>query len=359
MLIKNADEKRLYRKTLIRPFSYTAVSVGNASVTMLILLSVQLLMLALTGSFHALLVVGAALAGALCAEYSERLFRKTYRFSGVTSAVQGIIAGMLIPSTYPPLTVFVITFVTMALAKYMFGGFANAWGNASVITAAAAWIIGMSAFPGLSVTGDILQLRNPSYTLIQTGVFPVLKFDPPITEALNNTLFGLLKISIPDGYISLLWDTQSVIPAFRFNIITILSSIVLFASGMLSMLIPVCFLAVYGLLVRFAGPMVCGGVPMQGDMLLAYLTSGTLFCAVFVIQWYGTAPLTITGKTIYGIICGILAFLIAGCGTSSEGMIFTVLAANIISPLIQAEEDRYNKKRLVKSLDRNLRMEGL
>lgn len=98
---------------------------------------------------------------------------------------------------------------------------------------------------------------------------------------------------------------------------------------------------------------------MQGDMLLAYLTSGTLFCAVFVIQWYGTAPLTITGKTIYGIICGILAFLIAGCGTSSEGMIFTVLAANIISPLIQAEEDRYNKKRLVKSLDRNLRMEGL
>ena len=34
----------------------------------------------------------------------------------------------------------------------------------------------------------------------------------------------------------------------------------------------------------------------QGDMLLALLTSGTLFCATFLMQWYATIPVTVFGK---------------------------------------------------------------
>ncbi len=348
----------LYNKTLIRPFTYASQSVRNTSLTLLILLAVQLFMLLITESYSALLVVGCALAGSLCADAADKLYHKSYRLSDMTSAVQGIIAGMLLPSNFPPAAVFFITFFTMILLKYMFGGFANAWGNVSVIIAAVAWIVGMNAFPGQVLTKDLLQMRNPSYTLIQSGIFPVLKFDPPVTEALNNTLFGTLKVSIPDGYISMLWDTHSIIPAFRFNLITLISSIVLFSSGMLSMLIPVCFVATYGILVRFAGPLICGGAAGQGDILLALLTSGTLFSSVFVVQWYGTTPLTYAGKTVYGIICGVFAFLIAGCGTSSVGIVFTILCANIISPLIQAAEDRSDKKALYSMLDENLKNEG-
>ena len=47
-----------------------------------------------------------------------------------------------------------------------------------------------------------------------------------------------------------------------------------------------------------------------------------------------------------GIIAGIFAFLIAGCGMSSAGMIFTLLCANIVSPLIQAFEDRRDASRI-------------
>jgi len=52
------------------------------------------------------------------------------------------------------------------------------------------------------------------------------------------------------------------------------------------------------------------------------------------------------GKILYGILAGIFAFAIAGCGTSSAGMIFAVLCANIVSPLIQAAEDRRDVSRL-------------
>jgi electron transport complex protein RnfD len=316
-------------------------------------------MLLATGSYSALLVVGCSTAGSLCADAADKLYHRSYWFSDMTSVVEGIIAGMFLPETFPPAAVFFITFFSMILFKYMFGGFANAWGNAAVIIVAVAWIVGMNAFPQQVLTRDLLQMRNPSYSLIQNGVFPVAKFDPPVTEALNNTLFGALKVSIPDGYISMLWDTHAIIPAFRFNLITLISSIILFSSGMLSMLIPVCFITVYGILVRFAGPFICGGTAGQGDILLAFLTSGTLFCSVFVIQWYGTTPLTYAGKIIYGIICGILAFLIAGCGTSPVGIVFTILCANIISPLIQAAEDRNGRRALHSMLEENLKDEGI
>jgi len=349
----------LYNKTLIRPFMYASQSVGNSSLMLVVLLGIQIFMLLITGSYSALLVIGCSLAGSLCADGADRLYHKSYSLSDMTSVVQGIIAGMLLPSTFPPVAVFFITFFSMILFNYMFGGFANTWGNTAVIIVAVAWIVGMNAFPGQVLTKDLLQMRNPSYALIQSGVFPVLKLDPPVTEALNNTFFGVLKVSIPDGYISMLWDTHSIIPAFRFNLITLLSSIVLFSSGMLSMLIPVCFIGSYGILVRFAGPFICGGIAGQGDILLAVLTGGTLFCSVFVIQWYGTTPLSYAGKMIYGIICGIFAFLIAGCGTSSVGMVFTILCANIISPVIQTIEDRKNKKNLYSILDENLKDEGI
>jgi Na+-translocating ferredoxin:NAD+ oxidoreductase subunit D len=353
------SENNLYNKMLIRPFTYASQSVGNSSLTLAILLSVQIFMLLITKSYSALSVIGCSLAGSLCADAADRLYHKSYHFSDMTSVVQGIIVGMLLPSTFPFFSVFCITFFTMLISKYMFGGFAHAWGNTAVITVAVCWIVGMNAFPGLAVTKDLLQMRNPSYTLIQDGVFPIYKFDPPVTEALNNTIFGVLKVSIPDGYISMLWDTNSIIPAFRFNFITLISSIILFSSGMLSMLIPVCFITSYGLLVRFAGSFICSGIPGQGDLLLAFFTSGTIFCNVFLIQWYGTTPLTYTGKFVYGVMCGIFAFLIAGCGTSSAGMVFTILCANIVSPMIQIIEDSNNRKALYSMLDENLKDEGI
>ena len=68
-------------------------------------------------------------------------------------------------------------------------------------------------------------------------------------------------------------------------------------------------------------PVFSGGVPMQGDMILALLTSGTLFAAFFLMQWFGTIPMTRRGKIIYGFAGGIIAFIFSGCGTSPIGSI--------------------------------------
>ena len=96
--------------------------------------------------------------------------------------------------------------------------------------------------------------------------------------------------------------------------------------------------------------MINGGVFNEGDMILAIYSSGTLFVAVFLLQWYGTHPITYAGKIIYGILAGLVAFLVVGCGTSPIGMCYTVLICNIINLFIREFEEEINEKRLNKLL---------
>jgi Na+-translocating ferredoxin:NAD+ oxidoreductase subunit D len=345
---KDRDER--YKTVSLRPFKFLEPSVHTQSLAILIVLLPQIFMLLLSESFASLIVLASSFLASFAAEGIDCALHRKNHFSGLTPSVQGIIIGLLLPSTYPPVSVFAIIFITLLIAKYAYGGFANAWVNPVAITITVAWIIGMSKFPPFQVTFEQLQIHNPSLALIHDGVFPTLPFDTRITAFLNSYVFRMFGVSIPEGYISLFWDSQSLIPAFRFNFITLLSSIVLFATNSIGSIIPAMYLIVYSILVAFAGPLFYHGAPGQGDVLLALLSSGTLFCSIFVLEWYGTTPVTQWGKIIYGISAGIICFFITGCGTSPVGSVFTVLIANIFSPVIQYIEDRMSEKYLKKVL---------
>lgn len=341
-------------KILIRPFTYIFDSVGIEATKIFCLLVLQIIMLALTRSWSAIFNILAACLGSIGAYIVNQKFNKydiQDYFSHLLCVVQGMIAGMLIPDTFNPVTVFFITLVVMLVVKHFFGGFSYAWSNPAIFTVIVLWIVGYKLFPEFKVSFDLLAMRNPSQTLIENGVFPVYKYDSSLTDFLNGTVFNLFKVSIPEGYISMFWDTKSVIPAFRFNFITLFSSIVLFYNDPRKLIIPGFFTGVYLLFVRLLGPVFCHGIMYQGDMLLALLTSGTIFTGVFVLGWYGTTPISITGKIFYGIISGIVAFFVTGCGTSPCGMVFTVLIANIISIIIQQYENRRDRLNLNKMLN--------
>ena len=91
-----------------------------------------------------------------------------------------------------------------------------------------------------------------------------------------------------------------------------------------------------------------GGPFNQGDIILALSSSGLLFCTIFLIQWFGTIPVTISGKVISGLTYGICGFLIIGCGTSPIGMMYNILINNIITLFIRSIEEQNNKAGLLK-----------
>lgn len=49
---------------------------------------------------------------------------------------------------------------------------------------------------------------------------------------------------------------------------------------------------------------------------------------------YVTTPVTPTGKLIFGIGCGIITFLIRQFGSYPEGVSFSILLMNIVTPYI-------------------------
>ena len=337
------------RKMSVKPFIFTRPSVSSISLRFIVLLSLQVLMLIFTKSYKSLLVVFVSFIGALAAASLDYLINKSQPYKFMNVIIQGLMIGLLLPSDYPALSVFFISFVTLFTARSLVFKKVDSWICLSALAVVVAWFIGQRFFPPFAVTSEIVEMKNSSVYLIQNGTFPISSLDSAFTSFLNNGILKLFHTSIPEGLVSMLWDNHSVIPAFRFNILTIISSIFIFSDNAFSLIIPSIFLVVYGTLVRLFSSFIFGGAFNQGDVFLALFTSGVLFGTVFQIQWFGSIPVTTTGKVIQGILLGIIGFLVIGCGTSPIGMAYTVLIGNISSMMIRVFEERKNNHFVTKS----------
>jgi electron transport complex protein RnfD len=70
------------------------------------------------------------------------------------------------------------------------------------------------------------------------------------------------------------------------------------------------------------------------DPLFAILTGGLLFGAVFMTTDYVTAPLTASGKIIFGFGAGLITVLIRQSGNYPEGATFGILMMNAVTPFL-------------------------
>lgn len=324
----------------INPFVYVRPSISAVTVRILVLLLIQVVMLLLTKSYDAAILIGTTALGGIAAASVNFLIYHEKPFQFLNIIVQGIFIGFLLPQEFPVVVAFFITFFTLIISRCIFFKSVNCWINICCVAVMIAWFIGRQYFPQFIITKDLISLKNSSVYLLQNGSFPIYSLDSTITSFLNEKVFSIFKVTIPEGFVSLLWDTNSSIPAFRFNLLTIISSVIIFADNAFSFIIPTLMLCVYAVLIRLFGPIFFGGSFNQGDIILAFLTSGTLFCSVFLIQWYGTVPIFLSGKIILGILAGIIAFLVTGAGTSPIGMVYTVLITNFANIFIRTFQEK-------------------
>lgn len=69
--------------------------------------------------------------------------------------------------------------------------------------------------------------------------------------------------------------------------------------------------------------------------LYQILSGGLVFGAVFMATDYVTSPITRTGRMIFALGCGLITFLIRYFGSYPEGVSFSILLMNILSPYIE------------------------
>ncbi|MFA5113678.1 MAG: RnfABCDGE type electron transport complex subunit D [Candidatus Margulisiibacteriota bacterium] len=78
------------------------------------------------------------------------------------------------------------------------------------------------------------------------------------------------------------------------------------------------------------------------DPLFAILSGGLVLGAFFMATDYVTAPVTVKGRFIFGLGCGLLTVLIRYFGGFPEGVNYSILIMNMLTPVI----DKYARPRL-------------
>ena len=90
--------------------------------------------------------------------------------------------------------------------------------------------------------------------------------------------------------------------------------------------------------VVFIGTVFLGSLIITGsaETALYYILSGGLFIgAIFMATDYVTTPCTSWGKVVFGLGCGIITLLIRFYGSYPEGVSFSILLMNILTPYIE------------------------
>ena len=322
------------------PFILTRPTVTKMSIITLASLVPQIGLIALDGDYGALLNILCAIVGSFAAELTIGLPARKPIATDLTVFLAGILIGMFLPCNFNPVLAGFVAFIGVLFGKTLFGGRGSFWMHPVAIAVCVGYVSQAAAFPQALVTADGLKAVGDAFGALKLDRFSQLVQDQTVTGTLNSGLLGSLGIRLPEGYITLLWNSPSPIPAFRYNVITLVSSIVLLSMETIDWIIPFFFLATYGICVWFLSLFPFTATFSGGNILFAFLTSGTLFAAFYVLPEYSTSPRTRLGKVISGIVGGAAAFLNCGPGGSPVGVMFAILIVDSINPLIEHFENR-------------------
>ena len=258
---------------------------------------------------RALLLMAVSVASCVVCEYiCRRVLKRPQTVNDLSAVVTGLLLAFNLPPEINPLVAVFGAVVAIVVVKQMFGGI----GQNFVNPALTARIILMTSFPTRMTTWTApFAYMNGEADAMTTATPLALS-----AQGATDSLPGLLEmfLGVRGGCLG---ETCALA--------LLLGGIYLVARRVISPVIPVCYLgtaAVFSLL-------------LGRNVLFDLRAGGLLLGAIFMATDYTTSPLTVKGKVIYGIGCGLLTMLIRVFGSLPEGVSFSIVLMNILVPLIE------------------------
>ncbi len=248
---------------------------------------------------------------------SEFVCRKVMKRNNTINDLSAIVTGLLLafnlPSTIPLWMAAVGSVIAIVVVKQFFGGI----GQNFVNPALAGRIILLTSFPTamaswaapLSWKAEATTTASPLAAMYnEAGEFTAENL-PALTDMLIGNRAGCLGEVCAIGLI--------------------LGGLYLVIRKVISPAIPLTFIATVAVFMTVAG-----GFNME---YVAYqlLSGGLLIGAIFMATDYTTSPISLKGKIIFGIGCGLLTSLIRFYGNLPEGVSFAIVIMNILVPHIE------------------------
>lgn len=255
--------------------------------------------------YSSLVLVIASVLSAVVAEYAcQKFMKRPVTVSDLSAVVTGILLAFNLPATAPWWIAVMGSAFAIVIVKQIFGGLGFNFLN-----------------PALAGRAFLVASWSPHLTggFVDPAVDAVAKATP--LAILKGTASGQLP-SIGDmllgGIPGVIGETSAIL--------ILLGGIYLIYRGTIKWIIPVFYIGTVAVIALFT----------DGASMMAYhiLGGGLMLGAFFMATDYATSPITDKGKIIYAIGAGVLTMFIRKVGGYPEGVSYSILLMNIVTPLL-------------------------
>lgn len=253
-----------------------------------------------------LILTAVCVTSSVLFEYLWNLsMKKPQTVGDLSAALTGLLIAFNVPSNLPYYIAVIGSAIAIIVIKSIFGGLGKNLFNPAITARVVLFI----SFATEMTTWPVPRTMN---TDALTGPTPLGILAEPggdVTMPSNLDLFlGFVGGSL--GEVS--------------AVALLIGGLFLIWKKVISPITPVAFIATVAVVALLAGQ----------DPIFHILAGGVMLGAFFMATDYVTSPLLPKGKLIFGIGCGLITMLIRLFGAYPEGVSFSILLMNILTPLI-------------------------
>lgn len=233
--------------------------------------------------------------------------KKERTISDMSAVVTGMLLSFNLPVDLPIYMAIIGCFIAIVIIKCLFGGIGQNFANPA-ITARIALMLSFTA-------------------AMTTWTAPLSAWDSTIDAATSATPLVAEKANLP-SLMDMFLGVRAGCLGETCILALLLGGIYLLARGVIRFETPVCFIGTVAVLTLLKNGFDCT------DMLYQLMGGGLILGAFFMATDYSTTPITTKGKIIFAVGCGVITFLIRQFASLPEGVSFSILVMNCLSPLI-------------------------
>ena len=276
----------------------------------------------------ALNVIFFCVAGAVGAEFlCQKISKQESTIGDFSAVVTGLLLAFNVPASLPWWMCVLGAAFAIIVVKMVFGGIGNNFVNPAL--AARAFLLASFPVAMTMWTKTGINWVNSENIDAYTTATPLsfLKVGSNGVSALTDSGINIGNMLI--GNISgCIGETSAIL--------IILGGLYLMYKGIINYVIPTFYIATVAILMFILGEFSFTFV------IYELLSGGLMLGAFFMLTDYTTSPMTKKGQIIYAVLAGLITTVIRLYGGYPEGVSYSILFVNVMTPLI----DKYTKTKV-------------
>lgn len=274
--------------------------------------------------FRAAVVIAVCIISCVCFEYiSRKIMKRPSTVGDLSAVVTGLLLAFNLPVGIPLWMCIIGSLIAIVVVKQMFGGIGHNFANPAITARIALLVSYASAMTGFtSPSKDMLDAVSTATPLAHLSA---IDLSGDVSAQIN----ALIADKDLPGIFNMAFGVRAGCIGEVCSVAIILGAVYLVLRGIISIAIPGTYILTVGIIMFIASGF---NITFTFYELLG---GGLLLGACFMATDYTTSPINFKGKIIFGIGCGILTAIIRLFGSLPEGVSYSILLMNIVTPLIE------------------------